>query len=75
MSVKALKVTEDAYRRLRAQKRGAESFTEVIVRITSKPALASFVGSLPKASAERLRRVIAADREQRSQADKSHTAR
>lgn len=75
MSVKTLTVTEDAYRRLRAQKGASESFSEVIVRLTARPALASFAGTLPTASARRLRDAVAADRKHRTQLDAHHATR
>jgi len=75
MAVKTLTVTEDAYRRLRAQKGEGESFSEVIVRLTARPPLASFAGALSHGSAERLRAAVSADRKRRAQLDRVNAAR
>ena len=46
MATKTLSITEEAYERLSSKKRGKESFSEVINRITNKKSLLDFVGIL-----------------------------
>ena len=75
MAVKTVTVTEEAYRRLRARKGESESFSEVIVRLTARPPLASFAGTLTSASAKRLRTAIEKDRELRARQDRVDAAR
>ena len=74
MAVKTLTVTEEAYRRLRAQKAERESFSELIVRLTSRPPLADFAGALSPEAASRLRRAIDRDRRIRNELDRTHAA-
>ena len=69
MVVKTVTVTADAYDRLRAQKGPGESFSEVIVRLTSRRALASFSGVLSSDAATRLRFEVEAERRSRSPKD------
>jgi predicted CopG family antitoxin len=75
MAVKTLTVTEEAYRRLRAQKGDSESFSEVIVRLTSKVPLSSYAGGISTESAQRLHRAIERDRRKRAKLDLEHAAR
>jgi predicted CopG family antitoxin len=75
MAVKTLTVTEEAYTRLRNQKGPKESFSEVIVRLTSRPPLASFAGALSPESARRFKAAIAQDRRARSRLDRIDATR
>ena len=70
MSVKTITITEEAYRRLRSRKTGAESFSDVILRLTKRRPLSDFVGILSPDSAEAIRTAIEADRELRAKVDK-----
>ncbi len=36
MAVKTIRITEDAYRRLKSRKLGDESFSDVILRLTKR---------------------------------------
>ncbi len=54
MATKTLSITEEAYERLSSKKRGKESFSEVINRITNKKSLLDFVGILSDKEGEKL---------------------
>lgn len=69
MAVKTITVTEEAYRRLRAHKTADESFSEVILRLTKRRALASFAGILSAETADPIRTAIDEDRERRRKVD------
>jgi len=68
--VKSLTVTEDAYGRLRALRSKGESFSDVILRLTERPALALFAGTISSEDAARLRAAIRKDRKRREQLDR-----
>ncbi len=59
MSTKTITITEGAYGRLEAIKDPAESFTDVINRVTKKVRLADFAGLLTQDEAEAARLTIA----------------
>ena len=69
MAVKTIRITEDAYRRLKSRKLGDESFSEVILRLTKRRPLSDFVGILSPESAHAIRRAIDDDRELRRKVD------
>ena len=69
MAVKTITITEEAYRRLRSRKTGAESFSDVILRLAKRRPLSDFVGILSPDSAEAIRTAIEADRELRRKVD------
>jgi predicted CopG family antitoxin len=72
MTVRTVTVTDEAYQRLRAHKGSAESFSELIIRLTGRAPLSSFAGTLAGQPAKRLRRAIAADRRARKKLDLGH---
>lgn len=72
MATKTISITEDAYERLAALKKGNESFSEVIGRITLKLKLSDFHGVLSKESADKLEKNI---KELRKEHSKSHEKR
>lgn len=65
-------ISYEAYRRLAAQRRSAESLTDVVIRLTEQKSLARFAGNLSPSSARRLRSAISADRLARSRLDRKH---
>ncbi len=75
MSVRTITVTEEAYRKLRAHKGVDESFSEVVIRLTTGPPLSTFAGTLPHATAHALREAVRKDREVRRGLDLTHVAR
>lgn len=70
MVVRTITVTEEAYRRVKAQKREAESFSDVLLRLTKRKPLTDFAGVLSPSSAATWRSVIEADRAQRRLRDR-----
>ena len=55
MATKTINLSEGAYSRLHALKRGGESFSDVVDRLTGKFALLELVGVLDEERARRLR--------------------
>lgn len=62
MTTKTLTVTEDAYNALKSKKDTNESFSEVIVRLSGRKKLSSFIGVLSPESADALEKSIKEDR-------------
>lgn len=58
MATKTISITEEAYERLQARKKGRESFTEVINRITGKSSLLDYAGLLSANEAKMLEEKI-----------------
>ncbi len=69
VTVKTITLTSEAYDRLRALKRDGESFSETIVRVTNRPPLMSFFGTLSPDSGLELERVIETSRTARRSID------
>ena len=69
VTVKTITLTSEAYDRLRALKRDGESFSETIVRVTNRPPLMSFFGTLSPDSGLELERVIETNRTARRSID------
>jgi predicted CopG family antitoxin len=70
MAVRTITVTDEAYRRLRAQKGDAESFSDVVLRLTRRKPLSDFAGVLSHGAAADLRAAIAEDRAERRRLDR-----
>ena len=75
MVVKTITVTEEAYRKLRSRKGDSESFSQVILRLTDRPPLASFAGTITPLQAQSLRRAISNDRARRAKEDSERAHR
>jgi predicted CopG family antitoxin len=56
MATRTINLTEESYTRLRSLKRGNESFSEVVNRITAKFMLLKLAGVLDPDEAKRLRK-------------------
>ncbi len=56
MAVKTVNLSKDAYERLAALKKGSESFSEVVNRITGKYRLRELIGILSNSEAEEMRK-------------------
>lgn len=63
MATKTISITEEAYERLKTKKKGNESFSEVITRITNKKSILELAGLLTQEQADHLEKSIAASRE------------
>jgi len=63
MSTKTITLGEDAYDRLRALKHGNESFTEVVLRITSDFDITRLAGILTEEEGDRLDAAVKEGRE------------
>ena len=64
MATKTISITEEAYERLKTKKKGNESFSEVITRITNKKSILDFAGILTNEEADHLKKTIAESRAQ-----------
>ena len=58
MATKNISITEEAYKRLASLRKGNESFSEIIVKVTGKARLKDFFGIMPGESGEKFERVI-----------------
>jgi predicted CopG family antitoxin len=70
MAVRTITVTDEAYRRLRAHKGDAESFSDVLLRLTRRKPLSDFAGVLSHETAAALRAAVAEDRAERHRLDR-----
>ncbi|HDI46440.1 MAG TPA: hypothetical protein ENF82_01375 [Candidatus Methanomethylia archaeon] len=68
MPTRTISISEEAYRRLKALKREGESFSDVILRLTSRSSLWHLVGALSEEEAARLEEAIAENREKAKRA-------
>lgn len=66
MGTKTISLAEDAYERLKAEKRENESFSDVVRRLTTRVELTEFHGALSEGTADELETVVAAARERRN---------
>jgi predicted CopG family antitoxin len=63
MGTKTISISDEAYSKLKALKRGKESFTDAILRLTGRKSLSEITGFLSEKEAEEMRRVIGEMRE------------
>ncbi|MBI4392362.1 MAG: antitoxin VapB family protein [Euryarchaeota archaeon] len=56
MATKTINLTTDAYKRLASLKRGSESFSDVVNRLTGKYALLDLIGIFDDRTADELRK-------------------
>jgi len=64
MPSRTITISEEAYKRLKALKREGESFSDIILRLTSKTSLWNLAGILSKEEAEKLEETIVKNREE-----------
>ena len=63
MPTRTISISEEAYRRLKALKREGESFSDVILRLTSKSSPWSLAGILSEEEGKELEKILAENRE------------
>ena len=63
MTTKTISITEEAYNTLKSKKEPNESFSEIIVRLSGRKSLSSFIGALSPESADALEKSIKESRE------------
>ncbi|RQG97294.1 antitoxin VapB family protein [Natrarchaeobius chitinivorans] len=66
MGTKTISLADDAYERLRAEKRENESFSDVVRRLTEGVSLEKYHGALNEETANDLEDAIACRREERT---------
>ena len=58
MATKNISLTEEAYRRLRSLGKDHESFSEIVIRVTSKSNIDDYVGILSQEAADEIETTI-----------------
>lgn len=66
MGTKTISLSDDAYERLKAEKREGESFSDVVRRLTSEIDLRDYYGVLDEETADELEAVIERRRAERT---------
>lgn len=66
MGTKTISLADDAYERLRAEKREGESFSDVVRRLTEGVELAEYYGVLDEDTGGELAAIVESRREERS---------
>lgn len=67
MGTKTISLADDAYERLKAEKREGESFSDVVRRLTAGVALSTFHGTLSDETADEVEDLIAHRRAARNE--------
>jgi len=58
MATKNISITEEAYKRLANLRKGNESFSEIIVKVTKKDNWRNYFGSMPGESGKKFEKAI-----------------
>lgn len=66
MGTKTISLADDAYERLRAEKRENESFSDVVRRLTEGVSLEEYYGVLSEETADELEEIVSRRREERT---------
>ncbi|WP_408958910.1 antitoxin VapB family protein [Natrinema sp. 74] len=66
MGTKTISLADDAYERLRAEKRENESFSDVVRRLTDGAALEEYYGALSNETADELEEIVSRRRTERT---------
>lgn len=66
MGTKTISLADDAYERLRAEKREGESFSDVVRRLTEGVELSEYYGMLSEDTADELEDAVAERRKERN---------
>ncbi|OLZ41626.1 hypothetical protein A6E15_11810 [Natrinema saccharevitans] len=66
MGTKTISLADDAYERLRAEKRENESFSDVVRRLTDGVSLEEYYGALSDDTADELEEIVSRRREERT---------
>lgn len=75
MATKTISLADDAYERLKAEKREGESFSDVVRRLTVGTELSEYYGILSEETAEDLEDVVAERRDERNERRRSRVER
>lgn len=58
MGYKTISLSEEAYKRLLERKKGNESFSDVVIRLTANSTLKDFVGLLSRDSCDKIEKAV-----------------
>lgn len=75
MGTKTISLADDAYERLRSEKKEGESFSDVVRRLTEGTDLSDYYGILSEETADDLEDVVAERREKRNDRRRSRIER
>ena len=75
MGTKTISLADDAYERLKAEKREGESFSDVVRRLTSGVSLEEYHGALSEETADELAEIVANRRTDRTREHRDRVAR
>ena len=65
MGYKTISLSEEAYKRLLERKKGNESFSDVVMRLTTNSTLNDFVGLLSRDSCDKIEKAVEKFRDSR----------
>lgn len=75
MGTKTISLADDAYERLRAEKRENESFSDVVRRLTEGATLEEYYGALSEETADELEEIVSGRRNERTSEQRERVER
>lgn len=75
MGTKTISLADDAYERLRAEKRENESFSDVVRRLTEGVKLEEYYGALDDDTADELEEIVSRRRSKRTEEHRNRVER